>query len=209
MSIFDRFFKRGAPPAPSGAAEVALDAVIELLALELPALEHKVIEAALLSARLADALRDAKVRPCHPDLFEILAADLDEQALRRCALFVSCAGSDVLRPALPALVQHAGIEAFVAKGFVELARTKALLTLELLRQSEVRREELARAWCAALGCDIVGESAEQSAARLDEIDYARLLAQAEDAKASAEERMKALREQQELAESKRTRRGKW
>lgn len=209
MSIFDRFLKRGAPPAPPPGAEVVLADVIALFALELPALERKAVEAALMSARLADALRDAKVRPCHPDLFEILAADLDEHAQRRCALFVACAGSDVLRPALPALVQRAGVEALVAKGFVELARGKGLLTLELLRQSEVRLEELARAWCAALGCGIAGESAERSAARLEEIDYARLLGQAEDAKASAEERLKALREQRELAEAKRTRRGKW
>ena len=85
--------------------------------------------------------------------------------------------------------------------------TSAPVTVALVRQSEVRAEEFARRLAADLGVAIAGETAEHSQQRLDAIDYKRLLAEAEQAKAAAQAQMEKLRKKQEELDLRR-RRGK-
>jgi hypothetical protein len=96
----------------------------------------------------------------------------------------------------------------IRTAFVGLARELPLLTMELLRQSELRIEEFARNFIARLGATVAGETPQQSRDRLHRLDYARLLEEAEQAKVSAEERMEYIRKLQE-EQDKKTRRGKW
>jgi hypothetical protein len=101
------------------------------------------------------------------------------------------------------------LEVVVWKGFVELAREKKLLTMEILNQSEIRLEEYARHFAAALDVKIVGESVEKSKQELYRLDLERLTEEAKRARNSAEEQMEYLRQLQEEEESRRRPRGKW
>jgi hypothetical protein len=83
------------------------------------------------------------------------------------------------------------------------------LTLELLRQGPLRVEEFARHFLARLGAAVAGETPAQSRLRLQRLDYAQLLAEAERDKVSAAERMDYLRRLQEQQEQRLARRGKW
>jgi Flp pilus assembly protein TadD len=84
-----------------------------------------------------------------------------------------------------------------------------MLTLELLRQSSLRVEEFARHFLARLEAAVASETVAQSRARLQRLDYAQLLAEAERAKVSAEERVAYLRKLQQKQEQLLSRRGKW
>jgi hypothetical protein len=83
-----------------------------------------------------------------------------------------------------------------------------VLNLSLLRQSDIRIEEFARHFADHLGVFWHGESAEQSKLRLQQLDYKRLLAEAEMARKQAEERMEYLRKKQDEEGGRRRRRGK-
>jgi hypothetical protein len=89
-----------------------------------------------------------------------------------------------------------------------VARQTEVLTLSLLRQSDIRIEEIARHLAASLGVGWRGETPEQSKNRLHQLDYKRLLAEADEAKKQAEERMEYLRKKQVEDAARRTRRGK-
>jgi hypothetical protein len=73
----------------------------------------------------------------------------------------------------------------------------------------LRVEELARRLLAVLGASVVGESAEESKKTLHRLDYARLLAEAEQAKIAAAGRAEKLKKLQDEQEQRRARRGKW
>jgi hypothetical protein len=91
-----------------------------------------------------------------------------------------------------------------------VVRGKPLLTMTVLRTSGLRVEELTRAALAALGIAIAGEDPARSAAALQRLDYERLLAQAEQARAAAEGRMAQLKQAQDQDDQARSpRRGKW
>lgn len=72
------------------------------------------------------------------------------------------------------------------------------LAAEMVRANAMRREEFVRRWAQACGASIPGETREQSAARLDQLDYRKTMAEyaaAEEArKAEAERRRKLLEE---------------
>jgi hypothetical protein len=78
--------------------------------------------------------------------------------------------------------------------FAEIAPLEA----EMIRSNAFRQEELLRWWMRALGGDIAGETAADSAARLAKLDYKRTLVEyqaAEKARADeAEKRAQALKE---------------
>ena len=159
----------------------------------------------LLRARLADHCRDAGRDPVAPDEFDALDNALDEEADRRLAVLVA------LLDAGPKLLTGLPGEStlpLVRRAFFEVARETPLLTADLLRQSPLRAEEFARRFALALGAPIQGESAEASRHRLERLDYGRLTAEAEKAKAAAEGRLEKLRQKQE-EQDRRTRRGKW
>jgi hypothetical protein len=166
-------------------------------------------ESELVRARLADRCRDAGVLPLTPEEFDARAAGLDEEAWRRLALLVGALDLEAVRGALPVLVPGRPLGELVGEAFVGLARETPLLTLELLRQSPLRVEELARRFIAALGAAVRGESEPVSRRRLERLDYGRLLAEAERAREAAAGRMEQLRALQEEQERLRPRRGKW
>lgn len=212
MSIVDRLFRR--PPA--GAA------------LDLPALQARFAAAAarcagrpadrdLVRARLADGCRDAGLAPGLPEVFDELVQGLDEEAARRLMLAAGAFDDEEVRKALPRLptIREEERRPIAAHGrrlvavLRELARETPLLTLQLLRDSPLRAEEFTRQFIARLGASVRGETAEQSRRRLERLDYERLLAEAEQARQSAEGRAKQIRDLQDEQEKRRPRRGKW
>jgi hypothetical protein len=188
---------------------IELPLLTAAMAANLAALERAAIRPPLLLARMADRLRDEAVDPPDPGNVNAWVSRLDAEAWRRLALLVAALDVDAMRALLAPLVVRDGVERVTRIGIIGAAADASLLTLALLRESKVRLEELARRWLAALGVAIVGETAAVSAETLQRIDYARLLGEAERAKAAAEARMAELRKQQELAEKMRAGRSKW
>jgi len=75
--------------------------------------------------------------------------------------------------------------AAIREGLVEAAKASALVTLDLLRQSPLRREELARRLILGLGASVAGESMQEARAALERLDYGLLMAEADRAKRAA------------------------
>jgi hypothetical protein len=172
-----------------------------------PALEARAVEAALVHARLADHYRDVGLAPPDAGEFERQASRLDIEGWRRLALAVATLDDAGVRAALAGPGPRALVAEQVEIGFLGLARDTAPLTVALVRQSASRAEEFARHLAMRLGIGIMGETDRESRVRLHALDYKRLLAELERAKAAAEEKMKRLREKQAEADLKR-RRGK-
>ncbi len=200
MALSERLFGR-----PAGAA-LALPAVSGRLAAA--AQDGAGADPDLTRARLADALRDAGLVPPPPDESAAAVAGLDGEAGGRLAAFAAVLDVPDVRAALPKLLAgRPPLDLFAALAGV--ARDTPLLTADVLRQSELRVEELARRLVAGLGAAVAGETPAKSRQRLERIDYGRLLAEAERAKAAAAGRVDELRKRQEEQERARTRRGKW
>jgi hypothetical protein len=171
-----------------------------------PALETKEVEPPLVQARLADHYRRLNREPLPPPEFDLVVNGLDAESWRRLALAVGALDHPDVRSALAHLMTTVAEQ--VRAGFVGTATAADALTLSLLRQSDVRVEEFARHFADRLGVSWRGESAEQSKERLHQLDYKRLLAEAEEARKQAEERLQYLRKKQEEEFARRRRRGK-
>ncbi len=207
MTIADRFFRRGrktraVPALDLGGLRACFSAGVARFA-------GKVIEPALVRARLADGVRDTGLTPLLPEDFAERTAGLDAEGWRRLALVVAALEREEVGAALAAAEGKRGLGVVLDDGFFRIARERSLLTLDLLQQSALRVEEMARHFLAGLGAPVEGETPAQSRQRLERLDYARLLEQAEKAKVSAEERMEYLRKLQDEQEKKGPRRGKW
>ena len=155
---------------------------------------------ALVRARLADGYRDAGLLPASSKAF----AGLDPAGWERLALLLWA--REEIVPHLKVLAGSMSVDAHVAAAFVRPATERSLLTRQVLVMSPARVEELTRAWLAALQVGVEGETPKASALRLAQLDYGALLARVEQAKLSAEERMKYL---EELQAAQVVRRGKW
>jgi hypothetical protein len=162
----------------------------------------------LTRARLADGLRDAGLLPPTPDEVEILAQGLDGEGWRRLAVLAGALDQEDIRAALPELARSKPPSELLALGFVGVAWTTPLLTLDLLARGPLRVEELARRLLAGLGLAVRGESERTARERLERLDYGRLLAEAERAREAAAGRMEHLHKLQDEQERKRAR-GKW
>ncbi len=208
MKLLDRLLGRPERPDASPPA-IALGALLEEIAALLEEIAGDRMDHDVVRAKLADMLRDLEVEPIDPDEVAALAAPLDEEGWARLALVTLAARRGALGEALPALVAARGASPLVRAGFVGFALGSPLLTLELLRQSSLRREELVRRWIATLGALVEGETPEASRAALERLDYGRLLAEVDRAKMSAEERMAYLKKLQEDHDATLPRRGKW
>lgn len=160
-------------------------------------------------ARLADACRDNGMRPASAAAFSAVWESFDEPHRRRFCLLTSALEIDEAAGELPRHGRQKQGEG-VLDLLQQLTARLPLLTLDVLQQSDVRLEEFARHFCAAWGVAIDGEKPSQSRARLHEIDFGRLMQEAEAARSSAEDRLAYLRELQEKEEeTRRPRRGKW
>ena len=193
-----------APAAPR--PEWELRTLTQRLSELAPALETKEIEPLLIEARLADHYRELNVEPVPPIQFERLVDKLDAESWRRFALAVGTLDHADIRSPLATLTTT--VLQQVQAGFVGVAVKADALTLSLLRQSDLRIEEFARHFADHLGVFWHGESAEHSRQRLQQLDYKRLLAEAEEARKQAEGRMAYLRKKQEEEGGRRRRRGK-
>jgi hypothetical protein len=208
MKLLDRIFGRGAPAEPTAESPpLPLIVVTTVFGALLESNAGQAADPDVVRARLADTLRDLEVAPIDPDEFDALARGLDDDGWGRLWLATVCARGDL--DVLGALVAARGVPAVVRDGFIGFAKSSPLLTMELLRQSSLRVEELARRWIAALGARVDGETPEVSRAALERLDYGRLLAEVDRAKMSAEERMAYLKKLQEEHDASRPRRGKW
>lgn len=204
MSLTNRLFgRKGGTPQ--------LDAV-ELQAFLSNAVSHgagRRAEPELVRARFADRCRDAGLEPLLPEEFDARTDGLDAETWDRLALLIGTLDLEAVRSALAVLATARPLVDLVSAAFAGLARETPLLTLELLRQSPLRVEELARRFIAELGGAVRGESPQVSRQRLARLDYGQLLAEAERAKQAAAGRVEQLRKLQEEQEKRRSRRGKW
>jgi hypothetical protein len=205
MALGKNWFGRGGPPQP----QVDLAGLQQRLAGLVTRWAGRPPDPDLVRARLADGLRDAGLRPPTLDEFDALADGLDDEGWRRLAVLASALDQEDVRSALPQLAKVRLPAELLALGFVGVARTTPLLTLDLLAQSPLRLEELARLLLAELGLAVSGESARASRERLGRLDYGRLLAEAERAREAAAGRMEQLHKLQDEQERTRPRRGKW
>jgi len=206
MSIVDLLFRRlRQRPAR---VEIDLAALRGGLTDGSARLAGKSIEMDLVRAQCADQCRDLDLTPPLPEEFDRRTRSLDEESGRRLALLAGALEMQILRAALKTLYAGQNGEQLI-EALAEVVEGTPLLTLDLLRQSAFRIEELARLFLVRLGAGVQGENDNQSRLRLMRLDYARLLAAAEKAKVSAEERMEYLRQLQEEQEARRPRRGKW
>jgi hypothetical protein len=205
MPLLDRLLGRkndGVPQLDLAVLQAGLTAALARCA-------GRTSEPDLVRARLADHCRDAGLQPVLPQEFDSLTQGFDDEAWSRLEILAAVLETGAVRTALPALPAAANPLELVSAAFVGLARDTALLTRELLRQSPLRVEELARRFVAALGAVVQGETEKVSRERLKRLDYGRLLADAERARQAAEGRMEQLRRLQDEQEKGRARRGKW
>lgn len=190
--------------------ELPVPALLHVLKRALPSLEGGPIEPLLVRARCMDALRDALVIPPLAAALDQSCADLDEGAWRRLALLGELASDEALRPALAEAVRgEARPGEFWEEGFLGFVRSMDLHTIPLLRESQHRLEEFARAWMLRAGIAVTGETPAQSLERLERLDYARLLSEVERARRGADDRLEYLRKLQEKADRLLAPRGKW
>lgn len=204
MSIFDRFVG-----SKDARIEVALPHAVSAVGAAVPAFEGRDVDAALVRARLADLCRDAGADPMDPAAFDAGTRALGPEGWRRLGVIAAALDRAELRSAVGAAARRRGA-AEVVGGLLVMAGRRARLDLEVLRKSPFRVEELTRAALAVAGVGVIGETREQSGQALERLDYDRLLAEAERARLSAEDRMKALKKAQEEDDKKRgPNRGKW
>jgi hypothetical protein len=196
-TLLERFFKKGSP-------SVAIGKVVAELRERAAAVVVRGVEPELCRARLADGLREHQLAPMAAEELQALVADFDEGAWARLELVAALVSGAAMRPVWRSAERDG---AALMREAVGAVKSKPLLTLELIHQSDLRAEELARAFLAALQVRIGGESEAQSNDRMERLDYERLLAQAELAKKQAESRMEELRKLQEQQQP--ARRGKW
>ena len=173
----------------------------------LSGLENAPVDLELMGARLADVCRDQETEPPDIDQFLRDARELEVESQRRLALIIQGLNE---KPAGAAFIRQAAADSSArASSLFAFAREHALLTVSVLIDSPLRREEFARHLITHLGETVQGEDPEVSRERLRRLDYRTLLADAERAKASAEERVAYLRRLQEEQEQKLGRRSKF
>jgi hypothetical protein len=205
MSLFNRFYGKRRTPV-----SLDLGLLMPQFGAAVSEWEDRDVDHDLLRAQFADAFRDAGLVPVDPSRFTQAAAVLSGDAARRFAVSLAAFALPETVAVLSHIVALNGDSERMLLRLKESAQSLALLTPSILRQSDVRLEEFARHFCECLQVGIQGEAPEKSVQRLREIDYARLVAEAEQAKMSAEERMAYLRKLQEQEEgTRRPRRGKW
>lgn len=194
------------PQPPPAAPGIYINALGAAMMASLNAMEKSVVDLDLIRARLADFCRDHELQPLEPDEFMRDARSLDVESQKRFALAVAGLDDAATRKAFGRIAQSSAAGAMSL--LLEFAREHNLLTIELIIESPLRREELVRHFIARLGSPVAGETESDAKDRLRRLDYRMLLQEAERAKLSAEERLAYLKKLQEQQESKLGRRSK-
>ena len=194
----------------STAKPVDIDELISTLGAATTVLEMQPVFPEVIRARLADVYRDASIRPASANQFHERWQPLDESHQRRFALLLSVCDVEAVQKRFAQFDADNHEKSDLLTLFHKLVTDLPLLTVDVVSQSDVRLEELARHFCAGAELPIEGETAEISTARLNSIDFGRLTQEADAARSSAEDRMTFLRKlQEEQEQSRRPRRGKW
>ncbi len=213
MSWLDKFKKkRGAEPEPPAPTEEELEIEINQLGAEMggviPRLEKGNVDLELVCAKLADLFRDMDRDPVPSETAMAELQGLNLESQRRLAIAVSYLEDPATRKAFSKI---AGLMiTSQAMGMLQgFAKDHHLLTIEILNESPLRREEFIRHFIALLKCRVANETPSASHDRLERLDYRKLLAAAEKAKTSASERTAYLKKLQEEQERKLGRRSKF
>jgi hypothetical protein len=154
-----------------------MDTLREVLA----ELDPATLDSDVVRAKLADVCRGLTIEPLDPLEVEQLAAGFDRGAWERMGVLVLAVERGALGEGLRRVLAGR-VRSAVRGGFIEVARSSPLLTLELLDRAPLRLEELARRFVLEIGASIAGETLEASRKALERLDYGRLLAEAERAK---------------------------
>ncbi|HVK63148.1 MAG TPA: hypothetical protein VM694_01670 [Polyangium sp.] len=162
-----------------------LTQILAALGQVLAEIEPAALDVDVARAKLADLCRDLAIDPVDPLELDPLAAGLDRGAIERLALLVLVLERRVIpEPALKRIFEGRARTA-AREGLFDVARGSGLVTLDLLRQSPLRREELAHRLILGLGASVAGESLAEARAALERLDYGRLMAEAERARRAA------------------------
>lgn len=206
--MFGRF--RQQKSSKGSVKPINIDEVITTLGSAAAAWETCTIFPELIRARLADVCRDALIRPASATAFREHWQPFDEAHQRRFGLLLSVCDLETVQSRFAQWAGSHNQSNVLLTLFHTLTTGLPLLTIDVVSQSDVRLEELARHFCKHAELPIAGETTDASTARLSEIDFARLIAEADAARSSAEDRMAYLRKMQEEQEqTRRPRRGKW
>jgi hypothetical protein len=156
------------------------------------------VSAELVCARLLDGLRDAGVVVPTDKAIADATRGYDKDAWSRLQILVRLFRDE---PAIGAEVLacvRRDPECVRDAFFAFCVRDTELLTLELLLKSPFRIEELVRKWIHTLGGEIGGESANESEARMQRIDFGGVmknLATAQKDRAARQQRLKEMEEE--------------
>ena len=205
------FFKRKSQAEPTAKPQTTENQINFMILgnhmmMGLPELENGSVDVPLLCARLADFQRDAGIQPAEPTSVTTALENLDVDSRKRVSLLVRGLNDVRTRAAFLALNDRNAEKqlAFLCS----CAMDQKLLTVAILLESALRKEEFIRHFIHRLGANIQGETPSESQERLRRLDYGALLADADQARASATDRVAYLKKLQEEQEQKLGRRGK-
>ena len=126
-------------------------------------------------AKWADVCRDISMDPLEPLEMDGFTTNFDRSAVQRLALIVSVLERLAIPRDILARLLDRRLRTATKGGIVEPAQSSRFVTLELLAQSPLRREELARRVILGFGASVRGEKLAESRAALERLDYGRLM----------------------------------
>ncbi|MDI3291116.1 hypothetical protein [Polyangium sp. 15x6] len=156
--------------------------ILAAIGLVLAEIEPAALDIDVARAKLADLCRDLGIEPVDALELDPMAAGLDRGAIERLALLVLVLERRVIPERALKRIFEDRARTAAREGLFDVARGSGLVTLDLLRGSPLRREELARRLLLGLGASVAGESMAEARAALERLDYGRLMAEAERAR---------------------------
>lgn len=157
---------------------ISLDSVLLVMSDVLRDLEIAAADLDVARAKWADLCRDLGMNPFDPLELDGLTTHFDRAAAGRMALIVVMLERGAISRDVLIRILDKRIRTATKAGVVEPVQASQLVTLELLAQSPLRREELARRVILGFGASIRGEKLGDSRAALERLDYGRLMAEA-------------------------------
>lgn len=181
------FFKKSSlvePSRPAPQAEatllpesvpVALEVLMQVMPDVLGEFDASVADLDVARAKWADLCRDLSLHPLDPLELDALTPHFDRGAVERMALIVVLLERGAIPRDILGRIVDRRLRAATKGGIVDPAQSSQYVTLELLGQSPLRREELARRMILGFGASIRGEKLTESRAALERLDYGRLM----------------------------------
>lgn len=154
---------------------ITLESVIAVMTEVLAEFDTSLADLDVARAKWADVCRDLQFNPLDPLEFDGLTGQFDRGAVERLALIVVLLERFAISRDILARIIERRVRAATKGGIIEPAQQSQLVTLELLAQSPLRREELARRVILGFGASIRGEKLVDSRAALERLDYGRLM----------------------------------